>query len=178
MSGYYIRANTSVDGISFAPTLHATYAFSPRLAFRSSVAYERLRLDRDESWSTGRYVQHKVVYSTVVPVQLQFVLNPAAQKLRVALLGGLTFRYTDINDRRTYHSSGTTATTSDDQVEQRTDAFLSGGLALRYQATPRWSALADGTLGGRLGGEKTQYYELLPSAMLMVGVGYSLGSRP
>ncbi|GAA3930655.1 hypothetical protein GCM10022406_14980 [Hymenobacter algoricola] len=176
MSGYYIGANTSVDGIRFAPTLHATYDLSPRVALRGSVAYQRSRQDREESSAGQQFVQHKVVHSTVVPLQLQVALNPA-QKFRAALLGGLTLRYSDINDRQTYYySSGLPSTSSQDQVEQRLDVFLAGGLGCRYQATPRWSALADGTVGLRLG-SKTVYYELLPSAMLLVGVGYSLG-RP
>jgi hypothetical protein len=174
MSGYYIGTNAAVDDISWAPTLHARYAWSPRLAVRSSVAYQRRQVDRDESGPGQRFVKHKVIHSTLVPLLLEVTLNPAAPKFHVGLLGGLTLRYSDINDQETYFYSGTTNTSAQNRVEKRLDTFLGGGLSLRYQATPRWAVVADGTLGARLGG-KTQYYEWLPSATLLVGVGYGLG---
>ncbi|MCC3159824.1 outer membrane beta-barrel protein [Hymenobacter sp. 15J16-1T3B] len=181
MSGYYIRANESLDGVRFAPNLHAQVAMSPRVALQGAVAYQKRTTDRDESGNATRYVQHKETKSTVVPVLLRVTLGPLPRKAHVALLGGLTFRHSDLVNQETYYNTGGTypGTFRNEQLENRLDVFFSLGAGLRYQVAPRWAALADIGLNFRLGGEKTQYYELLPASTLAVGVGYSLGAaRP
>ncbi|RAK70482.1 outer membrane beta-barrel protein [Hymenobacter edaphi] len=180
MSGYYIGTNESLDGVRLAPGLHARLALSSRLALQSGVAYQKKTTDRDESSTAQRYVQHKVLRSTVVPVLLRVALGQPRHKVQVALLGGLAFRHSDLVDQETYYYPGAAGGTfQSNQLENRLDVFLAVGAGLRYQATPRWAALADVTLNPRLGGERTQYYELLPTGLLAVGVGYSLGAaRP
>ena len=91
LSGYYTGTNESATGISFAPTVLGSLGLSRTVALRASVAYQRNRVNRDESSFTQRFVQHWTTSTVVVPVLLQFTLNPAAPRFHAALVGGFTF---------------------------------------------------------------------------------------
>jgi hypothetical protein len=177
LSGYYTGPNESATGLAFAPTMIGSLRLSPVLALRGSVAYQRERMDRDESSSTQRFVRHQTTRNVVVPLLLQATLNPATPRFHAALAGGLTFWHVKREGEQTYYytyPNQPEMVVSQNLDVKRLDTFVTGGLHLSYQFTRHVVALAEGTISGRIGGEKTKYYEYLPSTGILIGAGYNL----
>lgn len=178
LSGYYTGINESASGISFAPLVLGGLNLGPRVVVRGGASHQSRTIDRDESSSQQRFVQHKTTKNLVVPVALQVQLNSAASRFRVAVLGGLTFWHIDLVNDFTYYyyyPNRPEAVVPTKEKEKRLDTLLTGGANVSYQFTPHWMALADVTIHGRIGGQKKIYYEYLPSAGVTLGIGYCLG---
>jgi len=180
VSGFYSGSSKGESGITFAPAVLGCGAMTPSVAFRWGVAYGRnlVHWDYPSNNNTQRTVGQTTTGNVVVPVLLQLTLNPAAPRFHTALLGGLTFWYINQRGQQTdyYHAPSGSATAVRRKLDrEHLYTFLTGGVNASYQLTPRWVALADLTLNFRLG-EKTQYYEAVPSGGMQLGAGYCWGT--